>query len=265
MSEFFEKLISYFTDMGISRWLAVAYLVVSALLIVMAVVAIVMRIIVVCKYYAGNHQKTKSGKTSFQVAEEALAKAGMSDVKVKKAGFLRAFFIGNCYSITKNTIFLRGSIADKDSITAVGLALQKVGVAKLCKSGDKKAITRNKLQFFDFFAPILFVPLVLIGVAIDILAFQNGIASMISIGVGLLFVILGFIEKLLNIPVEKKANDMAMQTIKETNLLDAEEQSIIKKVFDAYIIAYVCEFIIAVLRLVQLVLEIAMNSQISKK
>ena len=73
----------------------------------------------------------------------------------------------------------------------------------------------------------------------------------------------GFIERLLNIPVERKANQMALEMIKETGVLDKEEIVIIEKVFQAYMIAYICEFIVAVLRIVQIVLEIVMNAQIS--
>ena len=39
--------------------------------------------------------RTSEGKTSFQIAREALDKAGLNDVQVKKAGFFRALFFGN--------------------------------------------------------------------------------------------------------------------------------------------------------------------------
>ncbi len=48
-------------------------------------------------------------------------------------------------------------------------------------------------------------------------------------------------------------------------MLTEEETYVVKKVFQAYIIAYVFEFIVAILRIVQLVLEIVMRAQINKK
>ena len=57
--EYIEKLITYFTDLGVSRGVAIVYLIVTALIAVMAVVALVMRIVVVIKYYKGNHMQTK--------------------------------------------------------------------------------------------------------------------------------------------------------------------------------------------------------------
>lgn len=266
MKEIWENMIKVFTDQGASRGLAIAYIIVSALIVVMAIVALVMRIMVVVKYHQGNRMKTKNGKTSFEVAREALDKGGLKDVKVKKAGIFRAFFIGNCYSITKNTIFLRGSIADKNSITAVGLALQKVGVAKMYKDGSKAVKARNTSQILSLVGPILFLPIVLIGFLIDILIFNTlGAFSIAGIALGFVIVIAGFVETLLNLPVEKKANAMALKMIKETGVLDEEEQRVIEEVFKAYIIAYVCEFILAILRIVQLVLEIVMNTQINNK
>ena len=259
-----EQLIKYFTEKGVSRGVAITYLIVCGLLIVMAVAALIMRIIVIIKYQEGNKKEIYSGKTGYEIAREMLDKAGLRDVKIQKAGWFRAFFIGNCYSITKNTIFLRKGIINAKSITSVGLALQKVGVAKLCKSGSKSAKTRNVMQIVSLVGPILFVPVVLLGFIIDYVLFKVfGVFSIVGIAIGLFLVLAGFIERLLNIPVERKANQMALEMIKETGVLDKEEIVIIEKVFQAYMIAYICEFIVAVLRIVQIVLEIVMNAQIS--
>lgn len=262
MAEIWENLIKYFTDQGVSRGIAIAYLIVSALLVVMAIVALFMWIYVAIKYYGANRKKTSSGKTSFEVAREMLDKCGLKHIQVKKANIFRAFVFGNCYSITKKTVFLRRSIANKDSITAVGMALQKVGIAKLCESGDKKAIARNRLQIVGLFGPILFIPIVLIGAVVDFFLFGVfGIGAYISIGISLAILLASFVVTLLNIPVEKKANNMAMSMIKESQVLNAEEQALVKKVFDAYIVAYICDFIVSVLRIIQIVLEIVMGTQ----
>ena len=266
MEEFMEELIKYFTDQGVSRGLAITYIIVSAVLALMAIVALVMRIVVVVKYFKGNHTKTKNGKTSFEVAEETLKKLGLQDVQVKKAGIFRAFFIGNSYSVRQKTIFLRGSIANKDSITAVSLALQKVALAKMDHDGKNSVRIRNRAQILSLVGPILFLPVVILGFLADLLLFSAlGMFSIVGIAVGLVFVISGFVATFLNLPVEKKANDYALKIIDETGILDKEERAIAKKVFDAYIVAYVCEFIVAILRIVQIVLEIVMNSQINSK
>ena len=264
MGETIKNLIAYFSDKGIDTWLAVAYIIVSALVVIMAIVALVMWIMVAVRYSKTNKKKISSGKTSFDVAREMLDKCGLQHVQVKRASFLRAWIYGNCYSITKKTVFLRKNIADKDTVTAVGLALQKVGIAKMCETDGKMAKTRNIFQILGLFGPFLFVPFILIGVVLDMLIFDAfGAFSVVGIAIGLVFLAAGFVVTLLNIPVEKKANDMALEMIDESGLMTEEERAMIKKVFDTYIIAYVMDFIVTVLRIIQLILEILMKTQSS--
>ena len=266
MNELWEKAISYFTEKGVTRGVATAYIIVSIIIAVMVLVVIAMRIYLIFAYQDANKQKTKSGKTSSQVARETLDKAGLNHIKVEKAGFFRAFIFGNCYSITKKTIFLRRGIYDKDSITAVSMALQKVGIAKMCESGNVVTKTRNIMQILSLFGPILFVPVVLAGFIIDIVIFHVfGIFSIVGIVLGFVLVGAGLIATLLNLPVEKKANEMALKTIEETGVLTADEVVVVKKVFKAYLVSYVCEFIVAVLRIVQIILEIVMIVKINNK
>ncbi len=262
--ELIEKAIKYLTDLGVTRGLAIAYLIVSALLAVMIIAALVMRIILVVKYSKANHATTKNGKTSFEVAEEALKAAGLNDVKIKKASWLRAFFIGNCYSVRRKTIYLRGRIANKDSITAVSVALQKVALAKMDHDGDKTVRVRNASQVLSLVGPILFIPIILLGAIIDLVLFsQFGLVSIICLGVSTFIILAGFVELLLNLPVETKANKMALKIITDSKVLDEEEIETTKKVFEAYKLTYICEFIVAVIRIVQIILEIVMKIQIS--
>ena len=96
------------------------------------------------------------------------------------------------------------------------MALQKVGIAELCESGDKKTIARNRLQILSIFGPLLFLPIILIGAIVDYILFKVfGMFSIIAIVVGVIILLSGFIVTLLNIPVEKKANKMALETIKK--------------------------------------------------
>ncbi len=260
--EFLKQLLSYFTDEGVHPALAIAYLIVSALLVVMSVVALGMWIKVAIRYSRSNRVHTASGKNAMQIARETLDRCGLSHVKVKRASFLRAWIFGNSYGITSKTIYLRRNICEKDTVTAVGLALQKVGIAKLCESGDKKARTRNFLQLIGLFGPFLFVPVILIGFVLDVVLFAHlGVFSVVGICVGILIVALGLIVTLLNIPVEKQANRMALEMIDQTGFFNAEERALLEKVFDTYITAYICDFIVEVLRMIQLILEIAINAQ----
>ena len=52
--------------------------------------------------------------------------------------------------------------------------------------------------------------------------------------------------------------------MEETGLATGEELDIMKEVFDAYILSYIAQFILELLRVVQWVLEIAMKYNSSK-
>ena len=49
-----EKLISYFTEQGVSRGLAITYIIICGLIAIMAVIVIVMRIYLIFAYHDGN-------------------------------------------------------------------------------------------------------------------------------------------------------------------------------------------------------------------
>lgn len=248
----------------VSNALMVAYIIVSALVVIAAIAALVMWIVVWLKYRRGNKQTLQSGKNSIEMARQILDKAGLYDVQVKPAGFFRALVFGNHYNMGKKTIYLRKNIVNNNTITSVGLALQKVGVAQLCESGDKKAVIRYKSIWLSLFAPMLFIPTVLVGFCIDLFLIGKLTAiSIVTLIIGLIIVCSGFVATLLTIPVEKKANEMALKTIDETGIFTNEERNIIKDVFDAYITAYILDFIVAVLRVIQVILKIIISARSS--
>ena len=86
---------------------------------------------------------------------------------------------------------------------------------------------------------------------------QTLLFSLVTAGIGLLFILFGFIVTLLNIPVEKKAMERA-QVILE-NELTGEEMVTVKKIFRSYLVEYVLQFIIAILRIIQLILKILIS------
>ncbi|MBQ4424759.1 MAG: zinc metallopeptidase [Lachnospiraceae bacterium] len=269
VKEFIETLIETITtEYGANRPLAIAYLVVCALVLIMAIVALVMKIIVFIRYSKANRMPVSNQMTGLETARYALDTAGLTHIKVRKAGIIREALFGNYYNVYTKTIYLRsilGKIDNKKSVTSTALALQKVGLAKLCEEGDKKTLIRNTLSLIGVFGPFLFIPLILIGGVLDyyVLKTDGKIAGM-CIVLGVLFMIAGFIVTALNIPVEKKANQRALEMIEEYDLATPQEREVMKNVFDTYIISYICDFILEILRIVQWVLQIVMKAQSSK-
>lgn len=237
--------------------LEIAYIVVGILLGIAIVAAFVAQIVIVIGYWRGNRTDNSIGLSGGEYARKLLDQNGMPDVQVKKCGIIRTILFGNHYSITKRTVYLRMQTINKPSLTSVAMAAQKVALAEQHRDGDAKMIVRSRLQGLGVFAPFLFVPLVLIGFLVDLFVIQTLLFSLIAAGIGLLFILFGFIVTVLNIPVEKKAMERA-QVLLETELT-GEEMTIVQKIFRSYMVEYVLQFIIAVLRIIQLILKILVN------
>ncbi len=237
--------------------LEIAYIAVGVLLGIAIIAAFIAQIVIAIGYWRGNRTNNSLGLSGGEYARKLLDQNGMPDVQVKKCGIIRTILFGNHYSITKRTVYLRMRTINKPSLTAVAMAAQKVALAEQHRDGDTKMIVRSRLQGLGVFAPILFVPLVLIGFLVDIFVLETLLFSLVTAGIGLLFILFGFIVTLLNIPVEKKAMERA-QVILE-NELTGEEMVTVKKIFRSYLVEYVLQFIIAILRIIQLILKILIS------
>ena len=260
MEEFISEIGEY---IDLNSGLGVAYLIVSFLVLAMAIVASVMKLIVWIRYSRANKTPISVQMSGLDAARYVLDKEGLEYINVRKAGFLREAVFGNYYNIMTKTIYLRsvfGKIDNKQSVTSVALGVQKAAIAKLCESGDRQAVTRNRWHLIGLFGPFLFIPLVLLGTILDFMVLNTGgILSAICLGVSGIFVVMGFVVTFLNIPVEKKANEMALQMMEDHGLATGEELETMRNVYKAYITSYICDFILELLRMIQWVLEILMK------
>ena len=254
---------------GAPRGLTIAYVIVGVLIVIMSIVCLVLEIRVWLCYSKANKRGISTHMTGLESARFVLDKAGLTQVKVRKAGFLREMIFGNYYNIATRTIYLRswlGKIDEKRSVTSTALGVQKAAVARLCEEGDAEARTRGQLSLLGIFGPLLFIPVILIGMIIDLLVMKDiTIVSYVSMAFGGLLLVAGFIVTWLNIPVEKRANQLALQMMREYGLANEEELDMMAQVYDAYILSYIAQFILEVLRVVQWVLEIIIKMQSSKE
>lgn len=241
--------------------LTVVYIGVSVLLGIAVLAALISQIYVAIGYWKGNRTENAAGLSGAQIARKLLDENGMPDVEVKKCTFLRMLLFGNHYSIMKKTVYLRKYTIDKTSVTSVALAAQKVALAKQHRDGDKKMIVRSRLQGLGVFAPILFIPLVIVGVIVDLLVTHTFILTICAIALGFLFIIFGFVVTLLNIPVEKKAIACAEEWLQNETFLTREEFFTVKKIYRSYMVQYIMQFIVALLRMIQLILQALMKAK----
>lgn len=228
-------------------------------------------------YKKYNKLANSANLTGQEVAEKFLQINDLSNVPVKKCSWWRAIFgiggimgYGNNYSIYKKTIFLRKNIINKNSITAAGIATQKVGLAMLDKVGDKEYQTEARLKPWVPFFPMLFIPFVLIGVVIDVVTMLNnggiymGIGTLISTAIAFVFEIVGFFIMLYTIKSEKKANEMALKSMDEHNFLTTEERGYIKQIYSAYISGFIAEFVVEILKVIYDILKLVIKVLLNK-
>ncbi len=253
---------------GASPALTAAYLVVGLLIVIMSIVCLVLEIRVWLCYSKANKRGISTHMTGLESARYVLDQSGLGHVKVRKAGFLREALFGNYYNVATKTIYLRswlGKIDEKTTVTSTALGVQKAAIARLCEEGDGQARTRGKLSLLGVFGPLLFIPIILVGVIIDFLVMKDiTIVSYVCMGVSFLLLVAGFIVTWLNIPVEKRANQLALRMMREYGLATEDELEMMADVYDAYILSYIAQFILEVLRVVQWILEIVIKIQTSK-
>ena len=242
--------------------LELASLIVSALIIVCLVVALVVQIVLIIKYKQYNKTPLSSGLTSQQTARALLDANGLENVAIEKLGFFRRILLfGNHYSVMKKTIYLRQNILQSSSVTAVGIATQKVCLAIQHKNKDKSFIFRYVLQILTLFTPLLFYGSIVIGLIIDFITTFSGIPTIIGLLVGLGFYLLVFVLQIVNIKVEKKANAQAIEILQSANIFNEQEITTFKNLLKLYIISDVIVLILSILKLILQILKILIRSR----
>ncbi len=237
--------------------LELAIMIVSGIIVVALIVALIVQIVLIFKYKKFNKTPLQNGLTSQQTARSLLDANGLENVQIKKLGFFRRILLfGNHYSVMKKTIFLRKNILDSSSVTAVGIATQKACLAIQHKNKDKNFIFRYVLQILTLFTPLLFYLSIVIGLIIDIVTQFTGIPTTIGLFVGIGFYLLVFVLQIVNIKVEKKANEQAVEILRSSNIFTEQEIDRFKELLKLYIVADIMVLILSILKLILQILKI---------
>lgn len=236
--------------------LGIIALAVVAAFVVVSILATIWKWVLMFRYVRYNKQKVAVGMTGAQVAEKMLEGLGLTDVKVARCGFFSEVFLGNSYSPRKKLIRLRRNIYDKTSLTAVALAAQKVAIAQKHHEGDKKIALRSTLMTFGYFAPFAVLPLILVGFLLDFVIWRDlGVFSIIFTAVAFAYYISSFIVLILNIKIEKRACNTALEFMQKINLLVDDEVEDAQHLYKTYITNYWLDFISELLYIVWSILK----------
>lgn len=250
---------------GVNVGVQWAIFIVACLIIVVALFSLVISIWLSIKYIVYNRTMNKAGINGEQVARKILDDNGLQKIRVSVVGSL---LFGNSYSHFFKKVRLRRLTVKKNSISSLAMGAQKSALAILDKEGDKDMKTRIVLTPFIFFGPFMFIPIVAIGVIIDIIAFSfTGWATIIALALGLGFYILSFVMSLMVLKTEVKAQSRALDILEKENLATEEEREMMKKLFKLYNIEYVndliLQFLEMILRILMLVAKVQNSSSTS--
>jgi Zn-dependent membrane protease YugP len=256
---------------GVDLTLIIAILVLSVFAIGVSIWGSILQFMVFWKYRSGNHKKV-GGQTAKQVAEQMLQSLGYTDIQVRATSILWLFFFykwGNRYSPTRKTIFLYRNILNKSTVTAIAIATQKVGLVIQHKQGDKKMAFRAKWEIWTRLAPNMFLPIVSIGVILDVLFYNvigyMGIFSLVFVGIAVLYTLIAFYALFLIIPTERGAGDIALATIQQYKLVPEQYLSNIKSLYDCQVKVYIADFVLAIVNLIMDILYIILKSRMLSK
>ena len=185
-----------------------------------------------------------------------LDEQGLVDVEVKKVGFFASLFIGNTYKRKTKTIRLSWFVARRTTVTALAKACELIGLARLHNEGAKGLGTVAFNRYFNWL-PILFLPIVIVGIIVDLVIGENfGVISIIFAGVGLLFTLIPFIISLISLKLERKALSYGQEIILNMGLLSEEEEKKIKNLFVAWRQLYVVNTILNAFELIYFLLKL---------
>ena len=237
-----------------------AIFIVGCLILAVAAVSIGISIWLSIKYVVYNRRNNSHFLCGHDAARMILDRNGLQNIKVSVVGSL---LFGNSYSHYFHKVRLRRRTTNKPTITSLAMGAEKSALAILDKEGDKDMRARVILTPLIYLGPFAFIPIVFIGVVIDLLFFKDysGIATIISAGVGLGFYVISFALSILTLKTEKKAQVRACQILKQEGLATDEEIEMMQKLFKLYNIQYINDIILEFLQMILKVLEIVAKVQ----
>ena len=205
-------------------------------------------------------KKLEIDKSMEEYARLLLDEYGLVDVEVKRVGFFASLFIGNTYSASKKLIRLSWGVGRRASVTNLASVCRLVGLAKMDAEGIKglKAIELNR--WFSFL-PILLVPLIIIGLIVDLIMFEAlGMWSIIFTAIGLALSLFSFIVSCVAAKKDFQAYNRGQEIILSLQILNESEEKKVKKLISAWKKLVIINVIINAFELIYFLLKIIFSS-----
>ncbi len=188
---------------------------------------------------------TKSRMTGYDTAKKLLTVNGANDISVGKVhGRLT-----DHYKPNKQIVNLSESVYGNDSIAAVAVAAHEVGHVMQKKKGYLPYKLRNWLVPITNIGSRLAVPLVLVGLILDLFvgAMQNSNVGYYLAMVGVILYGLSTLFALVTLPVEFNASRRAKKMLVEEGVLTNDELPGAEKMLSAAAMTYVASLLTSVI------------------
>jgi Zn-dependent membrane protease YugP len=185
-----------------------------------------------------------SGLTGAEAAERILARSGIYDVKIERAGGM----LSDHYDPRKKVLRLSDSVYGQNSVAAVGVAAHECGHALQHHEHYAPLMLRSTLVPVASFGSFIAWPLILIGLLI------GSTNSQFLIDLGIILFSAAVLLQLITLPVEFNASRRAVARLGETGILYGEEIDHTKKVLNAAALTYVAAAAASILQLLRLFL-----------
>ena len=235
--------------------LEIALIIVGALIGIVALASGGTSLWLIAKYFKFNRLQNSLGLSGMEIARKILDDNDLKHIAVTRTGSL---FFGNSYSHYFKKVRLREFIRDEMSVTSMGMGAQKAALAILDKEGDPDMKKRIRLVPLITFGPFAFIPLTLVGIALDFFVFNGyGVCTLVLGMVGLLFYVYSIVLSVTTLKTEKKAQSRAYEILENDYHVTEEELSALKELFRLYNIQYINDIILSSLELIYTVIEIA--------
>lgn len=247
---------------NVSPGLQWAIFIVGCLIVLVALCSGIVSIWLSIKYFVYNRRQNSAGLTGDTAARRILDKNGLQNIRVSVVGSL---LFGNSYSHYFHKVRLRRLTIRKTSISSLAMGAQKSCLAILDKEGDKDMKTRVVLTPLMLFGPYAFIPLLAIGIALDVILFKfSGVSTIIAAALGLAFFVASFVLSILTLKTEKKAQDRACEVLRREGMATDEEIELMRSLFKLYNIQYIndviLQFLQIILKILQIVAKVQQNS-----
>ncbi len=155
------------------------------------------------------------------------------------------------YDPSAKVLRLSSAVANDTSIASVAVAAHEVGHALQHASGYAPLRIRGAIVPVVNISSKLAIPLIIIGLAVELIGNVSGAGIIVDIGVILFAAVVAF--HMITLPVELNASSRALQQIEALDIVTAEERKGAKKMLRAAAMTYVAAMATAVVELVRLI------------